>query len=432
MLPGASIPPRRRVGRITRWRGCAIVQSPTRPSLEETNLNRTSPSGLPGELSRRTAAGGRIIGLATVFVALTASVAGCGFFSSGPTSTAPSGSGLGDSTPAAITPSPSPTPQLVRSITLVASLGEPKDATPAGLTWTGIQATAGRIGATATLAEPVTRTTLASSIDKAATGDRAVVVTVGSETTEAVLTAAAAHPTTQFLEMDVVVPEGAPTNVHGLVFDEAEAGYLAGYVAASFSGPGKVGIVGDAAADAATANYAVGFRAGAAQARSGSTVSVGYAGTADAPDKGRTAAATLVKGGNDTILAMPSLSGIGAMRETCDLKARFVTVGTDAWLVVPDVRPCLIASVLDRYDTAVGTALLAQAAGRTLPQQVMNDVSNDGIAVSEFHADAPAGFGAGLALVMATLKNGPPRPTPAPATSRPSAPASTSPKASGT
>ena len=431
MLPGASIPPRRRVGWTTRWSGCTIVQSPTRPSHEETNLNRTSPSGLPGELSRRTAAGGRIVGLAAVFVALTASVAGCGFFSSGPTPAAPSGSGLGDSTPAAITPSPSPTPQLVRSITLVASLGEPKDATPAGLTWAGIQATAGRIGATATLAEPATRTTLASAIDKAATGDRAVVVTVGPDAANAVLTAAAAHPTTQFLEMDVVTPESAPANVHGLLFDEAEVGYLAGYIAASFSGTGKVGIVGDAAADAATANYAAGFRAGAAQARPGSTVSVGYAGTADAPEKGRTAAAALVKGGDDTILVMPSLSGIGAMRETCDRKAHFIAVGTDAWQVVPDVRPCLIASVLDRYDAAVGTALLVLAAGQTLPQQVMNDVSNDGIAVSELHADAPAGFAEGLAGVVATLKNGPPRPTPAPATSKPSAAASALPKASG-
>jgi len=352
-------------------------------------------------------------------------VAGCGLFSSEPTPAASS---------VAITPSPSPTPALVKSITLVAALGQPEDATPAGLTWAGIQATAGRIGATATLVEPATKAALAAEIEAAAKADRAVVVTVASDAGDAVLAAAAAHPTTQFLEMDVVVPEGAPSNVHGLVFDQAEAGYLAGYIAASFSGSGAVGFVGDAAADVSTANYAAGFRAGAAQARPGSAVSVGYAGTADAPEKGRAAAAALIKGGNDTILAMPSLSGIGAMRETCDRKARFVALGTDAWQVVPDVRPCLIASVLDRYDTSVGTALLALAAGQVLPPRVMNDVSNDGIAVSELRADAPAGFGTGLAGVVAALKNGPPRPTPAPATPMPSAApsaASASPKASG-
>ncbi|HEX7612672.1 MAG TPA: BMP family ABC transporter substrate-binding protein [Candidatus Limnocylindrales bacterium] len=380
-------------------------------------------------MTRSSATTTRFIGILAAAALLTA---GCGFFSSGPTPGASSVTIGGASTPtAAITPLPSPTPVLVKSITLVAALGQPKDATPAGLTWTGIQVTAGRIGATAALVEPATRTTLAAEIDKAATADRAVVVTVGSDAADAVLAAAAAHPTTQFLEMDVVTPESAPANVHGLLFDEAEAGYLAGYIAASFSEAGKVGIVGDAAADAATTNYAAGFRAGAAQARPGSTVSVGYAGTADAPDKGRTAAATLIKGGDDTIVAMSSLSGIGAMRETCDRKARFVAVGTDAWQVVPDVRPCLIATVLDRYDTAVGNALLALAAGQVLPQRVMSDVSNDGIAVSELHADAPAGFAEGLAGVVATLKNGPPRPTPAPATSKPSAAASALPKASG-
>ena len=303
----------------------------------------------------------------------------------------------------------------------MASLGEPKDATPAGLTWAGIQATSDRIGATATLVKPATRATMAAEIEAAAREDRAVVVTVGPDAAEAVLAAAASHPTSQFLEVGIDAPEGAPSNVHGLVFDEAVAGYLAGYIAAAFSGTSKVGFVGDALADASTANYAVGFRAGATQARPGTAVSVGYAGSADAPEKGRTAAATLIKGGNDAIAAMPSLSGIGAMRETCNRTTRLVTVGTDAWQVVPDVRPCLIASVLNRYDKAVGTALLALAAGTAMPQEVMNDVSNDGIAIGELHADAPAGFQAALAGVMATLKKGPPRPLPAPATPKSSA-----------
>jgi basic membrane protein A len=371
-------------------------------------------------------------GLAVSIVALSAIVAGCGLFSSGPTP-APSSVATGVATiPAAVTPSPSPTPVLVKSITLVAALGQPKDATPAAITWAGIGATAGRIGATATLVEPATQAALTAAIEAAAGADAAVVVTVGQDAGEAVLAAAAAHPTTQFLEMGVLTPGSAPANVHGLLFDEGEAGYLAGYIAASFSASGKVALVGDAAADSSTANYAAGFRAGAAQAKPGTVVSAGYATTGDAPEKGRAAAATLIKAGNDTILALPSLSGIGAMRETCDRKARLVAVGTDAWLVVPDARACIIASVLDRYDTAVGTALLALAAGQQLPQRTMNDVSNGGIAVSDLHADAPAGFGVGLAGLMAALKNGPPRPSspPANASTAPPGAASPSPKAS--
>jgi len=349
----------------------------------------------------------------TALAAAAVIVAGCSLFPGEPTPT-PVGSGRPSLPVAVVIPTPTPTPQLIKSITLVATLGEPKDSTPAGMTWAGIQSTAGRIGATAALVEPADRTALASEVDKAAGASLAVVVTVGPDAVPAVAAAATAHPETHFLEVGVVVADGGPANVHGLVFDEAESGYLAGYIAAAFSANGKIGIAGDAAADNSTVNYVAGFRAGAAQANPTSIVSVGYAGNPSLPDKGRVAAATLVKGGSSTIAALPSLAGIGAMREACNRKAKLVTVGTDAWKVVPDVQACLVASVLNRYDTAVGTAIAALSIGSQLPARVVSDVSNDGITVGDIHATPPAGFAARLAGVMATLKAGPPRPTPAP------------------
>jgi basic membrane lipoprotein Med (substrate-binding protein (PBP1-ABC) superfamily) len=129
-------------------------------------------------------------------------------------------------------------------------------------------------------------------------------------------------------------------------------------------------------------------------------------------------------------MAMPSLSGIGAMREACTRKAQLVAVGTDAWQTVPDVRPCLIVSVMKRYDVAVTTAIFGVAAGRTLPLVTLNDVANGGIALSDFHAGLPAGFQASLDAVLGTLKSGPPRPTQAPPTAEPSARASGSPEPS--
>jgi basic membrane protein A len=322
----------------------------------------------------------------------------------------------------------SPTPRFVRSIILVASIGEPKGSTPAGLTWTGIQAAAAHIGATTSNVVPASNAELAGDLDQAAMAQSAVVVTVGSTADAAVQAAAAAHPTTQFLEMDVVVPDTSPPNVHGLAFDEAEAGYLAGYVAAAFSGSGKVGMVGDAQTDVHSTNYGAGFRNGAAEAVPAIAVALAYAGTPDSPDRGRTAAAGLVKGGNDVILAMPSLSGIGAMRETCARKARLVAVDADAWQVVPDVDSCLIVSVMKRYDAAVTAAIGTASKGTALPRVTVNDVANGGIALSAFHADLPEGFQARLDAVVSTLRSGPPRPTTAPPSGPPSAVPSGSPK----
>jgi basic membrane protein A len=365
-------------------------------------------------------------------VSVSVLVAGCSLFSNQPGPTLHPTGGL--STASTIisteTAEPSPTPWLVKTITLVALIGEPKDWTPAGLTWNGIQAAAIQIGAATSLVQPLSNAELTADVDTAAGADGTVVVTVGPSADAAVQAAAAAHQTTQFLEVDVVPPAGSPANVHGLAFDEAEAGYLGGYVAAAFAGRGKVGMVADTQTDTSSANYAAGFRSGASEAVPGVTVSVAYAGTPDAPDKGRTAAASLVKAGDSVIMAMPSLSGIGAMREACTRKAQLVAVGTDAWQTVPDVRPCLIVSVMKRYDVAVTTAIFGVAAGRTLPLVTLNDVANGGIALSDFHAGLPAGFQASLDAVLGTLKSGPPRPTPAPPTAEPSARASGSPEPS--
>jgi basic membrane protein A len=348
--------------------------------------------------------------IAAAFVAVVVLlVATCNFFPTSPGPTASPTGPLMTATGTLATPqaSPSPTAQLVKTITLVASIAEPKGATPSGLTWKGVQDAGAAIGASTSLVSPVSNADLASAVDAAAAGDFAVVVTIDPDADAAVRAAAVAHPSAQFFEVDVAVSTTSPANVHGIVFDEAQVGYLAGFAAGSFSGGGKVGFVADLAADLRSANYVSGFRSGAAQAGKGIGVAVAYAGTSVAPDKGRTAAAGLVKSGVGVVSALADLSGIGAFREACGLKARLVAVDTDAWQVVPDVRPCLIVSVLKRYDVAVGNALLHAAAGRTPSTVTLEDVANRGIALSDFHTDRPAGFDSQLAGVLAALANRP-------------------------
>jgi basic membrane protein A len=365
---------------------------------------------------------GRRLGASAAFIALALAVAACNLFSnpSGPTASPSFGPSPTDGATATARTTPAPTPQLVKNVTLVAAVAEPRDATPSGLTWKGVQDAGTKVGAAASLVEPASNADLPSAVDKAAASDLAVVVTIGPDADPAVQAAAVAHPGAQFFEMGVAVPTASPPNVHGIVFDEAEAGYLAGFVAGSFSAAGKIGFVGDTATDARSANYASGFGNGAFQARTGIGVSVVYVGTSDSPDKGRTTAAGLVKAGVDVVSALPDLSGIGALREACGRKARLVAVDTDAWQTIPDVRSCLVTSVLKRYDVAVGGAIERLAAGQTAPATIVEDVSTGGIDVGDFHVDQPAGFDSQLASVVAALKRGPPRPTAAPSASSPS------------
>jgi basic membrane protein A len=348
--------------------------------------------------------------------AVAMSLAACGFFSSGgPSSPAASspGSAAPQATPTwAPTPTPSPTPQLVHSLTLVASIGEPAAATPAGLVWSGVQDAAANLGTTPTLVQPATAAGLAPAIEAASAGSGALVVTVGAAAADVVEAAAAAHPSTQYLEVGVAVPEGSPANVHGIVFDQAQSGYLAGFVAASFSSTGKVAFVGVTASDVATSNYAAGFAAGVREAAAAgppgtaAASTVAYAGTDSAPEKGRATSAALIKAGNDVLTALPDLSGFGAMRDACGRKARLVALGSDAWQTLPDVQSCLIVSVLDRGDVAARDAILAIAHGSSPAALLVANVANGGIALSDFHVELPAGFSGRLAGVLAAVTAG--------------------------
>ncbi len=357
---------------------------------------------------------------------IAVAVSACGFFSSG--SAAPTGSAAGSSTPQPTatpkpTPTPSPTPQLVHTLTLVATIGEPAAATPAGLAWAGVQDAAANLGVTPKLVQPATVADLAPAVEAASGDSGAMVVTVGPAAADAVTAAAAAHPATQYLQLGVAVVKGSPANVHGIVFDQAQAGYLAGFVAASFSSSGKVAFVGVAASDAASTNYAAGFRAGvlpagAAGATAGSGATAGaapaapvsYGGTSTAPEKGRATSAALIKAGNDVLTTLPDLSGFGAMRDACARKAHLVALESDAWQTLPDVQPCLIVSVLNRGDVAVRDAILSLAHGASLPALIVANVAGGGIALSDFHVALPDGFSERLAGVLAAVTAGSPAP----------------------
>ena len=406
--------------RETTW--CGFGRSPRRNC---DPLPRESPGyvqssqrthGRSLQLSRTPRSGSRVA-IACGIVATAALVSACSLFSNPP---APTPTGpvitptLGPSgTPTAAPVTPAPT-NAVASIVLISAIGESGDGTPSKLAWQGVQDAAGQLGATPTLVTPVSMTDLTAAVQKAVDDGTTVVVTVGPEAAKAVLDAAASHADTQFFELDQTIAGSAPSNVHGLIFDEAEAGYLAGFVAGSVTVTGTIGMVGFTKTDARTANYADGYRNGAADANPNVAVTVAYANRSNDPASGRAVAGGLVKAKADVMLAMPDLTGAGAMRQACALKASVIALDTDAGLVLLDIKPCLVVSVLKRYDVAAREAILRYAARDTLPATIMFDVAAGGITLSDFGKPMPSGFDDRLAGVLAALQNGPPRPTPAP------------------
>ena len=370
----------------------------------------------------------RSTSITTAFVLLVLAllVSGCGFFSNPPAPTpgspGPSRPNLSPNPTLERPATPAPT-NAVASITLVSAVGESGDGTASNVAWQGVRDAAGSPGATPSLVAPVAMAELTAAVKKAADDGTTIVLTVGPEAAQAVLAAATVHPATQFFELDQAVPADAPSNVHGLVFDEAEAGYLAGFVAASVTSTNAIGMVGFATTDPRTSNYLDGFRNGAAYAQPSVAVKVAYANSTVDPATGRAVAAGLVKAGADVLVAMPDLAGVGAMREACARKAGVVGLDTDAALTLPDIKGCVVVSVLKRFDVAAREAILRYSARAALPASIMFDVAAGGISLTTIARPVPAGFADRLAGVLAAMRDGPPRPTPAPASSAVASPA---------
>jgi basic membrane protein A len=358
-------------------------------------------------------------------------VAGCGFFNNpGPTSNTQSGSATnpltgGPSVRPTPTHSPTPKPRAVKSIVLVAAIGETQAGTPSAVAWQGIQAAAQQLGATPTIVNPLTRAQQSAAIGDAAKNGATFVVTFGTDSYQAVADAAESHPDTQFLMVDETVADNAPANILGLIFDEAEVGYLAGAAAAGMTASKKVGLVGDVQGEPSAESYAAGFQTGAAQLDPSVTTATAYAGRTDDPQRGRIAAAALIKGGADVIAAPGTVSGNGAMRAACDAKVRVISLETDAAKLLPDVVNCLVVSVLKRYDVAVRDEILRYASGAAVAHVTMNDAASGGIGYSDFGAMVPQGLQDQLGVVLALLAGNPPRatPTPSPAKSAAASPA---------
>ena len=113
-----------------------------------------------------------------------------------------------------------------------------------------------------------------------------VIFTVGFLIGTDTLAAAKANPTVQFFGVDQFVADPAPANYQGLLFNEAQAGYLAGIVAGTITKSDKIGAVGGRSDVPPVVNYIKGYENGAKSVKSNVAGPHNYAEDFNAPDKG--------------------------------------------------------------------------------------------------------------------------------------------------
>jgi len=220
------------------------------------------------------------------------------------------------------------------------------------------------------------------------------ILAVGGLMGDATTKVAKANPSAQFAIVDYRSPE---TNVYPMQFDTAQAGFLAGYVAAGFSKSGKVGTYGGLKIPPVTI-FMDGFADGVAyyNTAKGKSVQVlgwdkakqdgSFASTFTAPAKGKQLSDTLVAAGADVIMPVAGGTGLGTVQDAAAGKFAGIWVDVDGCDSTPYCNG-LLTTVVKNIPDAVRDAVLRGAKGESLKAEngTIGTLENKGVSIAPYH-----------------------------------------------
>ena len=386
----------------------------------------------------------RNTGLA-LFMGLSIFVAAC---SSNGASTAPS---TAASTPTAVAstaastpPSTAPAsvpPKSSLKIGIVTDIGTLDDKNYNEYTDKGVLAAASALGAPIPPAVvPKDASEYATLIQAYVDQKFEMIVTVGFNLAVATGEAAVKNPGIQFIGIDqspiCLTPDGkadftfpcpndpktvAPNYV-SIEFQEDQAGYLAGIIAASVSKSGTIGAIGGTTLCAPCVRYIQGFALGAKSVNPSIVVKTAYV-TSDFsnaafndPVGGKKFAQSFITTNKvDVLFQVAGKTGNGVLDAACAANIYGVGVDVDQAVSYPNAAACIVTSAEKHLQIATGQVIQQLAGGTKLAGDVLFDAKTNGIGVSPGHnlaslitPDIQAKVDAALAAMVAgTLKTCP-------------------------
>ena len=244
-----------------------------------------------------------------------------------------------------------------------------------------------------------------------------LIVTVGFNLNPATLAAAKANPNVWFVAVDqnaCIDANGVadPTftcagdastllpNFVGLQYQEDQAGYLAGIVAASISKHDNVAAIGGINLVPAVVRYIQGFELGAKSVTPDITFNKGYVSTSDFvvafnnPGAGKDYADQFIATNHpDVVFQVAGKTGNGVLESACKNKLLGIGVDVDQWLsLLADTDPtyqCIVTSAEKHLSSSVSETMKQIYLGGTLgvdPFGALHfNAANDGIGISPEH-----------------------------------------------
>jgi basic membrane protein A len=269
------------------------------------------------------------------------------------------------------------------------------------LSYEGIEKAAKELNADFKAVESNSENDYAPNMDNLVTAGCDLIVGVGFNLASATVETAKANPDLEF----VLIDDAADTdfdgkkdadNVKPLLYDTAQAAFLAGYAAADFSTTGKVGTYGGQPFPTVTI-FMDGYRQGVEyyNKEKGKKVKVlgwdgkdgSFTGGFEAGPAATNAASQLLDQGADVLLPVGGPIYEGALTAIPDSGDKAVMIGTDADVYESDPRTqdYILTSILKAMDVSTYEVVKAAGEGNFDAEAYVGTLENDGVGIAPFH-----------------------------------------------
>jgi basic membrane protein A len=233
-----------------------------------------------------------------------------------------------------------------------------------------------------------------------------LIIPVGFLMADATDAVAKQFPHTHFamVDSDATAEAGDPKNIEGLLFEEQQAGYLAGYLAGLYAKAHGYKIISSVGGQKIPPvdHYIAGYQAGAKKADPGITTLNGYSQDFTAQDKCANIALNQIAQGSKVVFQVAGGCGLGALQAAKQKGVQGIGVDADQSYL----GSFILTSAEKRVDNAVFNAIKAAMNGQFTPGgNVINNIANGGIGYGKI---GPAGmqWSGQIAQIFNEIKSG--------------------------
>lgn len=233
-------------------------------------------------------------------------------------------------------------------IGMVTDVGGVNDGSFNQSAWEGLQKAADELGITTKYLESSTDADYVPNIETFVDEEYDLIICIGYQLADALKEQAEANPDINFAIVDDSSLADMD-NVACLMFEQAQASYLVGYVAGLTTKSNTIGFVLGMSTDMMN-EFGYGYCAGAIDANPDVKILQNNANSFADTAAGKTAANTMIAGGADVIFHAAGGTGLGAIDACKEAKIWAIGVDSDQSSVAPDT---ILTSALKRVDNAV-------------------------------------------------------------------------------